>query len=215
MIFTPPTPWDRFSSWLDINCGDRFDTLTSTATDSFGINAYYRTKFGPDHPLAERKIKQGDIVTTVVKTKKGKTILISNDMVLPRPYDNRWLLQGTGGIYSHEHNAIYLEGISPQPHTWEPFEPYIEQSDHALWRNAPADIESRGHGGPDYIVLDEFVKAVRRRGPLPISIYDSVVMSCVIALSEQSIAQNSAPVQCPDFTRGQWESGKPYLALDA
>lgn len=33
-------------SWMDINCGDAFDTLTSTATGSFGINDMFEHKFG-------------------------------------------------------------------------------------------------------------------------------------------------------------------------
>ena len=32
-------------------------------------------------------LKQGDIVTSVVRTHKGKTIVINYDMQLPRPYD--------------------------------------------------------------------------------------------------------------------------------
>jgi len=52
-----------------------FDTLTSTATDCFGINDYFIRRFGPDHPNAKRKYAQGDIVSTVVRTKKGKSIL--------------------------------------------------------------------------------------------------------------------------------------------
>jgi len=41
-----------------------------------------------------------------------------------------------------------------------------------------------------------------------------VVMSCVIPLSEQSIARGSAPVECPDFTRGKWERRKPAFAVE-
>ena len=76
-------------SWLNIGCGDYYDTITSTATDCFGINDYFIHRFRPDHPNAKRKYKQGDIVSTVVRTKKGKTIVINYDMQLPRPYDNR------------------------------------------------------------------------------------------------------------------------------
>ncbi|MFB3787426.1 MAG: Gfo/Idh/MocA family protein [bacterium] len=202
-------------SWMDIHCGDRFDRLTTVATAPFGLQHYLQKQFGPDHPAAKRPVLQGDVVTTIVKTKKGKTITIINDMVLPRPYDNRWLVQGTGGIYSQEHDAVYLEGRSPKSHEWEPFAPYQKQYDHALWRNAPADVEQRGHGGPDYFELAEFVRAVRAKGPLPLDIYDSVTMSSVVALSEQSLAQGGAPVECPDFTRGKWESRKPVFAVEA
>jgi len=72
-------------SWMDINSGDGFATLTSTATDSRGINAMFARKFGPNHPLAVKKYKQGDIVTSVVRTHKGKSIVINYDMQLPRP----------------------------------------------------------------------------------------------------------------------------------
>jgi len=34
-------------SWMDINCGDAFATLTATSTGSLGINAYFARKFGP------------------------------------------------------------------------------------------------------------------------------------------------------------------------
>ncbi|MFQ5806972.1 MAG: gfo/Idh/MocA family oxidoreductase, partial [Phycisphaerae bacterium] len=48
----------------------------------------------------------------------------------------------------------------------------------------------------------------------PIDVYDSVVMSSIIPLSEKSIARGSAPVECPDFTRGKWKARPPTFALD-
>lgn len=200
-------------SWMNINCGDRFDTLTTVASASFGVNQYYLDHFANDPTVEKPQVKQGDVVSTIIKTKKGKTIYLTNDTVLPRPYDNRWLIQGTKGIYSHEHNAIYLEGRSPQTHTWEPFEPYQAKYEHKLWKNAPANVEELGHGGPDYFELAEFVNAVRNKTPLPIDIYDSVTMSSVVALSGKSIENNSAPVLCPDFTRGKWETAQPKFAV--
>jgi hypothetical protein len=46
-------------------------------------------------------------------------------------------------------------------------------------------------------------------------VYDSVMMSVITPLSEKSIAGGSAPVECPDFTRGAWKTRKPRFALDA
>ena len=85
-------------------------------TDCFGINDYFIRRFGPDHPNAKRTYAQGDIVSTVVRTKKGKSIVINYDMQLPRPYDNRWMIQGTRGIYNEQRNAAYLTGVSPEYH---------------------------------------------------------------------------------------------------
>jgi hypothetical protein len=45
-------------------------------------------------------------------------------------------------------------------------------------------------------------------------VYDSVLMSAVIPLSEKSIAAGAAPVECPDFTRGKWKTKKPSFAVE-
>jgi hypothetical protein len=199
---------------MDIGCGDYFDYVTSTATSSLGINAHFARKFGPDHPGAKRKYAQGDIVTTVVKTHQGKSIVINYDMQLPRPYDNRWMIQGTLGIYNEQRDAVYLLDRSPKYHDWEPFAPYQEEFDHAWWKEMGAEGGEHGHGGTDYLELQQFVKAVRDKTQTPIDVYDSVMMSVIVPLSEQSIAAGSAPIKCPDFTRGKWRTREPAFALD-
>lgn len=199
-------------SWMDINCGDRFDTVTSTATASRAINDYFARKFGKDHPNARRRYKQGDIVTSVIRTVNGKTIVVNYDMQLHRPYDNRWMIQGLQGLYDEDRAVVYLHGKSPGYDEWEPFAPYQERYDHVWWRGG-AEGGAAAHGGTDYIELRQFVNAVRDRKPTPIDIYDSVTMSCLVALSGQSIAHGSAPVKCPDFTRGKWRTRKPTFAV--
>lgn len=197
-------------SWMDINRGDYFDYITSTATDAAGINEYFAAKFGPDHPNARRKFAQGDIVTTVVRTKKGKSIVINYDMQMPRPYDNRWLIQGTRGLYDEERDAVYIRGVSPKYHEWEPFAPYHEKYRHT-WTREPA---LGGHDGTDIRELRLFVRAVKSKTQTPIDIYDSVIMCVHGPLSEQSIAKGSVPVKVPDFTRGKWKTARPYFAPD-
>jgi len=201
-------------SWMNIGCGDYFSYLTATATRSIGINAYFTRKFGADHPNAKRQYKQGDIVTAVVKTHKGNSIVINYDMQLPRPYDNRWMIQGTLGLYDEDRSAVYITGKSPKYHEWEPFGPYQEKCDHSWWRNMNAKEREAGHGGTDWLELEKFLTAVRNKTQTPIDVYDSVIMSVIIPLSEQSIANGSAPVECPDFTHGRWKTNKPTFALD-
>ncbi|MCG3198497.1 MAG: Alpha-N-acetylgalactosaminidase [bacterium] len=200
-------------SWLDINCGDAYATITSTATISRGINDHFIRKFGPEHPNAKREYKQGDIVTSVVRTHKGRSIVINYDMQLPRPYDNRWMLQGTGGIYNEQRNALYLVGRSPEYHEWESFDPYQVEFDHPWWRDLTPAERKLGHGGTDLLEIKMFLKAVREGTQTPIDVYDSATMSSIVALSGDSIAQGSAPVECPDFTRGKWKTRKPSFAV--
>jgi predicted dehydrogenase len=198
-------------SWMDINCGDVFATLASTATGQRGINAYFARTFGPDHPNAKKEFAQGDIVTTTIKTHKDKTIIVNYDMQLPRPYDNRWLIQGTLGLYNEQRNAVYITGKSPKYHEWEPFPPYQEKYDHPWWRETG---EQGGHGGTDYLELSLFLDAVRKKTQTPIDVYDSVTMSCVVGLSGESIAKGGVPVEVPDFTRGKWRTRKPRFAVE-
>ena len=205
-------------SWMDLNCGDYPAYLTSTATRSLSVPRYFAKKLGPDHPAARRKLAQSDIVTSVLKTIKGNTLVINNDMQSPRPYDNRWEISGTAGIYNEQRAAVYIAGVSPKPDTWEPFEAYQKKFDHAwytdLERREPGALRRDvGHGGPDLLELRLFVEAVRRRGPTPIDIYDSVLMCAPIALSEQSIADGSAPAKFPDFTRGKWRTRKAHFGV--
>ena len=202
-------------SWLDINCGDAFASLTSTASGSFGINAHFARKFGPDHPGARQAYAQGDIVTTVIRTQLGKTVVVNYDMQLPRPYDNRWEVQGTLGIYNEQRASVYLDGVSPQYHEWEPFEPYQQQYEHRWWKDQRASGAEMTHLGTDIIELREFVAAVACRGPTPIDIYDSVTMSVITPLSGLSIAKGSQPLEIPDFTRGHWRTRNPFFAVYA
>lgn len=196
-------------SWLDINCGDVVTEIYSTATAQKGINAYMARKFGADHPNATREFSQGDIVTSTLKTAKGKTFVINYDMQLPRPYSNRWLAQGTLGVYDEEKESIYLAGKSPEYHQWEPWKPYEEEYLHKWWHEG---AQGGGHGGVDFIMLREFINAVRAKGPVPVDVYDSMVMSAIVELSGISIQKNR-PVDFPDFTKGKWKNRKPYFGV--
>ena len=197
-------------SWMDINCGDAISEIYSVATASKGINAYFKRRFGEDHPNAKLKYKQGDIVTSTLKTRKGKTIIVNYDMQLPRPYDNRWMIQGTLGVYNEQRNALYIAETSPEYHQWEPFKPYEEKYLHEWWKEGVKMKE--GHGGVDYLELSLFIDAVRNKTQTPIDVYDSVTMSAVVALSGISIGKSS-PIEFPDFTRGKWEKRKPSFAV--
>jgi predicted dehydrogenase len=208
-------------SWMDLNCGDYPAYLTSTATRSISIPRHYARMFGPDHPAAKRTYRQGDIVTSVVKTIKGNTIVINNDMQSPRPYDNRWEISGTDGLYNEQRNSVYIAGVSPKLEQWESFDPYQQKYDHA-WHKRLTEEAAKGglnakigHGGADALEVLLFLEAAQHRTPMPLDIYDSVLMCSVTPLSEQSIAAGSAPVAFPDFTRGKWKTKKPYFGVTA
>ena len=117
----------------------------------------------------------------MIKTVKGNTIVINYDMQLPRPYDNRWMIQGTNGLYSETRNSVYVHGRSPKYHEWESFDPYQEKFDHPWWKQLKQEAAAASHGGTDFLELREFLRAVRNRTQTPIDVYDSVAMSIITA----------------------------------
>jgi len=62
-------------------------------------------------------------------------------------------------------------------------------------------------------MLNQFINAVRIKGSTPIDVYDSAVMTAIVELSGLSIEKNG-PVAFPDFTKGKWQTSKPYFAMD-
>jgi len=201
------------ANWLDINRGNLFVSLTSHATKTRGLHEYIVAQGGEDHPNADVRFKLGDIVTTMIHTRNGETVMVSHDTNLPRPYSLAFRVQGTRGLWMNDNRSIYIEGVSPEAHRWESFESYQETYDHPLWRRYAEDAEGGGHGGMDFFVMNAFVEAVKRGEPTPLDVYDAAAWSVIGPLSEQSIAMGSHPVAFPDFTGGQWAKRKPIFAL--
>ena len=201
------------AEYVNINRGNRFMSLTSTASKTRGLHEYIVKHGGEDHPNARVRFKLGDVVTTVIKTAMDETIIVSHDTNLPRPYSLGFRVQGTKGIWMDVNQSIYLEERSPQ-HEWEPASPYLEMYDHPLWKKYAAHAEGAEHGGMDFFVDHAFVESIKRKAPAPLDAYDAAAWSAISPLSEQSIAAGSAPQAFPDFTRGKWISCKPVFALD-
>lgn len=198
--------------YTDINRGNRFLSLTSTASKSRGLHNYVLDKGGRDHPNASLKFKLGDVITTVIRTQNGESIIVSHDTNLPRPYSLGFRVQGADGIWMDLNRSLYIEGRS-EAHGWEDAAPYLQKYDHPLWKKYAAKATGSGHGGMDFFVDHAFVESIKRGEPTPLDAYDAAAWSSISPLSEASIAAGSAPQAFPDFTRGLWMKRKPIFAL--
>ena len=203
------------AQYLNINRGNRFLYLTSTASKSKGLHEYIlnHEKGGKDHPNASVEFKLGDVITTVLKTQNGESVIISHDTNLPRPYSLGFRVQGTKGIWMDVNQSIYIEGKSKESHRWEAADPYLKKYDHPLWKKYQSDASGAGHGGMDFFVLNAFIESVKRKTKPPIDVYDAATWMAITPLSEQSIASGSQPMPFPDFTKGKWMKWKNEFAL--
>ncbi|MDR2805507.1 MAG: Gfo/Idh/MocA family oxidoreductase, partial [Dysgonamonadaceae bacterium] len=69
---------------LNIHRGDKLNYLTSVSSNQFGMTEYAKNRFGKDSPEAAQPYALGDMNTTLIKTQKGKTIMIQHDVTSPR-----------------------------------------------------------------------------------------------------------------------------------
>jgi len=193
---------------MDINRGNYFEYLVSFSTKSRGLHLYAVEEFGHDSPLADEKFILGDVVSTLIKTMRGETILVTHDTSNPRPYSRDILVQGTNGIVrKYPTQKIHIEKTSPG-HGWEDLSDYKEKYDHPLWKKMEADAKGAGHGGMDYLEDYRLVNALLNGTEPDMDVYDAAVLSAVTELSEKSIASGSFPMKFPDFTRGMWKSSR-------
>ena len=63
--------------------------------------------------------------------------------------------------------------------------------------------------------LYRLIQALRTGTPTDQNVYDAASWSVPFPLSEQSVANNSRPVDFPDFTRGKWKTNPPLEIMTA
>ncbi len=203
------------AQWMNVNRGNRFDYLVSMASRGGGLNRWAAEHLGTESPLARQSYALGDVVSTLIRTVAGQTILVVHDTNSPRPYSRKILLQGTRGVArKYPEQKIHLEGRSP-PHRWEDLLAYREAFEHPVWRALEERSRGAGHGGMDFIEDYRLVVCLRAGHPLDLDVYDGAAWSAVSALSERSIARRSRSVDCPDFTRGAWQTRPPLGIVEA
>ncbi|MCI9337468.1 MAG: Gfo/Idh/MocA family oxidoreductase [Lachnospiraceae bacterium] len=205
------------AKYLNINRGNRFLTLTSTASRSRGLDLRAAKSYGENSPIWHRHAL-GDVVTTVIKCAGGETVTIVHDTSLPRPYTRNNAVHGTKGIWMEINHSMYFEPESFTTeeeaneiveHKWENADPYLEKYRHPIWDRFLNDGVTGGHGGMDYLVLRAFIYSIQHHIPLPIDVYDSATWMSITCLTEESIAKGSMPVYVPDFTNGAWVCREP------
>lgn len=198
------------AAMCNINRGNRFTSITSNASKAVGLHNYIVKHGGEDHPNAKLKFKQGDVITSMIETANGETIIVTHDCNLPRPYSLGFRVQGSEGLWEVDGNRIYIEGKSQHEHRWDDATSWLEKYDHPLWQKYGELATGAGHGGMDFFVLNAFVESAKQNIAPPMDAYDAAAWSAITPLSEVSIENNGEPQDFPDFTRGNWIKREPY-----
>lgn len=188
---------------MNINRGDKFDRIVSMSTPARGLAMYATEKFGKDDPRAKVDYKCGDINTSLIQTARGKTIMVQHATNLPRPYSRINTVVGTKGTFAGYPDRIGLG------ESWGDLNAFLTEYEHPLWKRTKESAKDSGHGGMDFVMAYRLIECLRQGLPLDQSVYDAAAWSCIVELSRKSVANRGAPVDFPDFTRGQWETAEP------
>ena len=201
--------------YMGINRGDRLDCLVSMESAEFGLSAFIREKYGDADPRAHFPYKTGDMNTTVIRTARGRTIMVQYGRYSPRPYTRINLITGTKGTLASYPLRVAL---SPHWHEWLDDKALAElkaKYQHPLWQKIGALArQNGGHGGMDYLMEYRLCHCLLNGLPLDQDVYDGVTWSSLVELTERSVVQDGASIKVPDFTRGGWKTAEPLGLVD-
>ncbi len=194
---------------------DTFKSVVSYSTPARGRSLYTDKNYPSDHKWSALDFKGGDMNTSIIKTKIGRTILLQWDETSPRPYTRHNLIQGTHGTLAGFPTRIALEGgvegITDSHHRWaqgSDLSAIYEKYDHPLYKRLNEKTKNSGHGGMDGMMMYRIVECLQKGLPLDQNVYEGCLWSAVAPLSERSVASDGSPQSFPDFTRGNWSDTK-------
>ncbi len=201
---------------LDIRRSDRLDYLVAMDTPSVNGAKLARAHFGTEG------FANGDQTTTLLRTVRGRTVLLQHNVLTPRPYSRMFQLVGSDGFaekypveqyaFSRERLAELWPGAELPPHEALPGERMRELAGRfrsPLWEGIEelARQVDPGRGGMNFVMDYRLVHCLRHGLPLDQDVYDAAEWSCIGELTALSLERRSAPVDVPDFTRGAWRQG--------
>lgn len=220
------------AQWLGINRGDRLALTTTFVTKSAARQEWARSVLPDGHfdTAGDAWHDFTDSATTLIQTEQGRVICLRKDSASPRPHNMALhTLQGTAGAYisgrfEGEDPLIWIDGVSAgvSPANFgyrdkaRPAESFIatgakwqslwelsEKYEHPYWTQMGQKASSAGHGGSDYFVMHDFIRAVAGEIDPPIDVYDAVTWSSIFPISMENVRRAGQPLEIPDFRQSQ------------
>lgn len=192
--------------YLGIHRGDRLESLVSLSSLQAALGEDQDARF---QGRGEAYVC-GDMNSSLLRTARGRTILLQHDVVTPRPYSRHNLVQGSRGAFANYPSRLFLDDVARRTgsHRWiqgDDLKPYRERYVHELWKRV-GDVarQTGGHGGMDYIMSYRLIECLREGLAPDFNVYDAAAWSAPFPLSVASVQAKGMPQAIPDFTRGHW-----------
>ncbi len=196
---------------MNINRGDQMDYLTSLSSNDFSMADKAKELASSDdfyEPFAGKSYR-GNMNTTTIKTKNGKSIMIQHDVSSPRPYSRIHLVSGTKAFA----RKYPLPARISKGHDWlnEAEMKSLEEEYAPEIVKKVGDMAKKigGHGGMDFIMRWRLIDCLRNGLPLDQDVYDAALWSAIAPLAEESVKKRAKSIDVPDFTNGSWKTNAP------
>jgi hypothetical protein len=210
---------------MNINRGDKFDYMGSFSSNDFSMHQTALNLAAKDSSYQKyaNTAFRGNINTSVIKTAKGKTIMLQHDVSSPQPSSRIFKISGTMGTalkYPDPARVSFVkEWTDPEQwmndpgDTWvstDEFKVLEEKHKPAIYRKIGREAKVLGgHGGMDFVMDWRTIDCLRNGLPLDHDVYDAALWSSIGPLSEWSVANRSNSINIPDFTGGSWKKNHP------
>ena len=188
---------------LGIHRGDKLDLLVAMDSSAIAGQAIADARYGKGSLTFEN----GDLTATLMRTRKGKTLLLERSIVTPRPYSRMYQLCGTKG-YAGKYPVpeILLGEEATECMEAAERDALLQRYRHPILEGLEEKARTvGGHGGIDYIMDYRLIYCLHHGLPLDQDVYDAAEWSSVVELTEASLRNGCLPVEMPDFTRGEWD----------
>ena len=196
---------------MNINRGDKMDYLVSMSSIDNMMNEEAKELAAKDDfykPFVNKPYR-GNMNTTVIRTNKGRTIMIQHDVTTPNVYSRIHKISGTKGS-ALKYPSPKIASSHDKWLTEQEFKSLEEKYQPAIVKKV-GELAKQvgGHGGMDFLMDWRLIDCLRNGLPLDQDVYDAALWSSIAPLSEKSVANRSTSVDVPDFTAGLWKQNKP------
>ncbi|MEX0882535.1 MAG: acetylgalactosaminidase, partial [Cyclobacteriaceae bacterium] len=199
---------------MDLNYGDQMDYLVSMSGNDFTMGGLMEKLAAEDDyfkPYVGKEFR-GNMNVTVIRTHKGRTIMLQHDISSPRPGSRFQLISGTNGIIRHYPQPARMATSHDGWFSEEKFNVLVEEYTPEMTKRFNQRV--RGTQNREnlrsYARVNEMdwrlIDCLRNGLPLEMDVYDAALWSSITPLTEWSVANRSNSVDVPDFTAGAWKT---------
>ena len=219
------SPWDVFaplSRCLDINRGDRLETLVAMSSGNESLRAFAESN--KDVSLSDRLTNDSsDTCATLIRTAKGRLVTLRQALTLSCPLYAPVEVCGTKGTLifgGTDGMKMTCDKVPGGERTRRFFDDKITDGmrnklRHPLWESGGEVARKLSRQGGAALIGDMWrIYCLRNGLPMGVDVYDFATWASLMELTDKSARAAGQAVKVPDFTRGGWKSASPMPVED-